>query len=51
VDRGQRHDGSGRAEGQEGLPGSFDVAGDALRVIVPPGFTDVDDDIPEKGTR
>lgn len=33
------------------LPGSFDVAGNALRVIVPPGFTDVDDDIPEKGTR
>ena len=33
------------------LPGSFDVAGDALRVIVPPGFTDVDDGIPGKGTR
>jgi VIT family/YegS C-terminal NAD kinase beta sandwich-like domain len=32
------------------LPGSFDVAGDALRVIVPPGFTDIDD-IPAKGTR
>jgi diacylglycerol kinase family enzyme len=23
------------------LPCSFDIAGDALRVIVPPGFTDV----------
>jgi diacylglycerol kinase family enzyme len=33
------------------LPGTFDVAGDALRVIVQPGFTDIDDDIPGKGTR
>jgi undecaprenyl-diphosphatase len=27
------------------------AAGEALRVIVPPGFTDIDGDIPEKGTR
>ena len=33
------------------LPGTFGVAGDALRVIVPPGFTDIDDDIPGKGNK
>jgi hypothetical protein len=27
------------------LPGSFEVAGNALRVITPPGFIDKDDDI------
>jgi hypothetical protein len=32
-------------------PGSFAVAGDALRVVLRARFTDVDDDIPEKGTR
>ena len=31
------------------LPGSFEVSGDALRVITPLGFTDIDD-IPDGGT-